>query len=220
MQQTSVLLASDKPKSVGRIGPNQTMGTSQATKQVIQRHGIMGLYTGFQYHLMRDTVGSAIYFGVYEAVKQSMTSYWGISEANSPGPVALAGAVCGLVSWGATYPLDTFKTRVHGQLLHTTRGDPQLATLKRMASAGAPTTTSVVGGSSGLAKAAAEATKTASASSWKGIEMMLLRSSVQNAIQMLIFETLKRKIMALEFSTGTRDLPKMRREPGRDRKVF
>ena len=196
------------------------MGTSEAIKQVTQRHGGMGLYTGFRYHLMRDTFGSAIYFGVYEAVKQSLTSYWNISEANSPGPVAIAGFVCGLVSWGATYPLDTFKTRIHGQLLHTTRADIQMNTLSRIASSTGSSGLSGTGDSSGLAKAAATAAKTARASSWKGIEMMLLRSSLQNAIQMLIFETLKRKIMALEFSNGTRDLPKMRREPGRDRRVL
>ncbi|CAI4218198.1 unnamed protein product [Parascedosporium putredinis] len=37
----------------------------------------MGLYTGFNLHLLRDTLGTAIYFAVYESSKQLVTSLGG-----------------------------------------------------------------------------------------------------------------------------------------------
>ena len=75
-------------------------------------------------------------------------------------------------------------------------------------------------GSTPFEKAAASAAKSAKASTWKGIEMMVLRSAFGNAIQMLLFETFKNRIMTLEFSNGSRDLPGEKRERGRDRKVL
>jgi hypothetical protein len=59
---------------------------------------------------------------------------------------------------------------------------------------------------------AALATAAARGSKWKGVEMMIARSSLQNMIQMLIFEYVKTQINGLEFSDGSRDLPKSERE--------
>ena len=84
-----------QPKHSGRVN------TYQAIKQIVQSRGVLGLWTGFRLHLLRDTVGSGIYFGVYEAVKHGMTSYWHLEKANTAGPVAIAGAVCGIASWVA-----------------------------------------------------------------------------------------------------------------------
>ena len=109
-----------------------------------------------------------------------------------------------------TYPLDTYKTRMQNQLLRPSVAKPQIENLSQMAK----------DGSTPFAKAAATAAKSARASSWKGIEMMVLRSALGNAIQMLLFETFKNQIMALEFSNGSRDLPGEKRERGRDRKVL
>jgi len=68
-----------------------------------------------------------------------------------------------------------------------------------------------------LGKAAAHA---ASSSKWKGVEMMILRSSIQNMIQMCIFEGIKTHIISLQFSDGRTDLPKTKREKGRDKKLI
>ena len=62
-------------------------------------------------------------------------------------------------------------------------------------------------------KVAREGGKVAVRSSkWKGIEIMILRSSVQNMVQMSIFEYTKKKIRALEFSDGERYLPSEKEE--------
>jgi hypothetical protein len=60
---------------------------------------MLGLWTGFRLHFVRDVVGSGIYFGVYETCKQSLNSYYGAEKANTPTAIAMAGAVCGIASW-------------------------------------------------------------------------------------------------------------------------
>jgi len=68
-------------------------------KRIIERRGIFGLWTGFRLHLVRDVIGSGIYFGVYETTKQSLNSYYGAEKANTPGAIAIAGAICGIGAW-------------------------------------------------------------------------------------------------------------------------
>ena len=70
----------------------------QAAKTIVKTRGVLGLYTGFNLHLAREVAGSAIYFGVYETVKQSINSAYGMQHVNAPGAVAAAGMICGVVS--------------------------------------------------------------------------------------------------------------------------
>lgn len=80
-------------KNVGRVSSWTSMN------RIIARKGVFGLWTGFRLHLLRDVIGSGIYFGVYETTKQSLNSYYGAERANTPGAIALAGAICGIGAW-------------------------------------------------------------------------------------------------------------------------
>jgi hypothetical protein len=184
--------ASTKPlKNSGRVS------SWESTRRIIARQGPLGLWTGFGLHLKRDTIGSGIYFGVYETTKQSLNSYYGAEKANSAGAIAMAGAICGVGAWVFTYPLDTMKTRAQNNLVGNTGS---LSTALQSA-----------------AKSAA--TSAAAGSKWKGVEMIILRSTLQNMIQMSFFEQAKVWIDALEFSDGSRTLPEVERHFGRDSKV-
>jgi Mitochondrial carrier protein len=104
--QTSVLMAGLKGNhggpTVSGVAPKKNVGrvsSTAATREIFRRHGFFGLYTGFKLHLVRDVVGSAIYFGVYEATKQAMTSFSKTEKANTPLAVATAGMLCGMCSW-------------------------------------------------------------------------------------------------------------------------
>lgn len=48
---------------------------------------------------MRDTIGTAIYFTTYESGKQLLVKFQRSSSPTSPLSVAMAGGLCGLVSW-------------------------------------------------------------------------------------------------------------------------
>lgn len=74
------------------------LNTIEAVKQIIQRYGFRGLYTGFHLHALRDSVGSALYFGVYETVKQITVKKLG-PDTSPFGGTMVAGAVCSTVPW-------------------------------------------------------------------------------------------------------------------------
>lgn len=93
-------------------------GTFKTAKTIIEHRGIMGLYSGYRFHLrkrrdsaaewaatnlppVRDTIGTGIYFMTYESIKQLTATFQGSSSPTSPGPVAVAGGLCGLLGWAA-----------------------------------------------------------------------------------------------------------------------
>ncbi|EXJ79588.1 hypothetical protein A1O3_07867 [Capronia epimyces CBS 606.96] len=208
--QTSVLMASrGKDTGLGAGGEKNVARVSSymSMKRVIARQGVLGLWTGFRLHLLRDVIGSGIYFGIYETTKQSLNSYYGAERANSAGAVAVAGAICGVGAWVVTYPLDTMKTRAQNNLVgadHAPR--PSSSTTKPTAALSAAF--------NAAAKAASRSSK------WKGVEMIILRSSIQNMIQMSIFEQAKMFVDNLSFSDGSSTLPEVERHFGRDRKLY
>jgi solute carrier family 25 (mitochondrial carnitine/acylcarnitine transporter), member 20/29 len=80
------------------VSSYQKKGTFATALQLVKHRGLLGLYSGVSYHLLRDTTGTASYFMTYESVKQILSTAWGENQT-SPTSVALAGTACGLVSW-------------------------------------------------------------------------------------------------------------------------
>lgn len=82
-------------------------------------------------------------------------------------------------------------------------------------------------GSSGTAKKGSPSSATSAAlaqaamrsSKWKGVEMIIIRSSLQNMIQMSFFEQAKVVIDNMSFSDGSKTLPEVERHFGRDSKI-
>ncbi|CBF77699.1 hypothetical protein AN4352.2 [Aspergillus nidulans FGSC A4] len=119
--QTSVLVSNRAQASPNAVRDpslrhKPRLGTIEAIRQIIQRYGFKGLYTGFGLHAMRDTVGSGLYFAVYETVKQVAARELGPDKSPFGAPM-IAGAICSTVPWFCTYPLDTRKTRAQSVLL-------------------------------------------------------------------------------------------------------
>lgn len=104
--QTSVLMSGSATDSSGRrksgviaaknIGKLNSVG---AVKQIVRNRGLGALFSGFKLHLARDTIGTGMYFSVYEATKQSIRSYQGADKANTQTAIAAAGFICGAGSW-------------------------------------------------------------------------------------------------------------------------
>lgn len=86
---------SGDPKRSNRVG------SYAAAKQIIQQRGVGALWTGFRLHLLRDTVGSGVYFGAYEGSKQAIGTYFRIENVNASWAAAAAGGLAGLLSWTA-----------------------------------------------------------------------------------------------------------------------
>ncbi|KAL9089929.1 MAG: hypothetical protein Q9159_002286 [Coniocarpon cinnabarinum] len=99
--------APDRSRAPDRKQP--TAGTFKTAKWITKQRGVMGLYSGFHLHLLRDTIGTTIYFTTYESSKQMLANARGNSPT-SPLAVVMAGGLCGLVSWACIYPIDSAKS--------------------------------------------------------------------------------------------------------------
>ena len=73
-------------------------GAWVTARRLVRERGVMGLYAGYRLHLLRDTIGTSIYFVTYESAKQLMANARGKSPT-SPYAVVVAGGLCGIVSW-------------------------------------------------------------------------------------------------------------------------
>ncbi|KAF2184375.1 mitochondrial carrier [Zopfia rhizophila CBS 207.26] len=110
--QISVLMAERKDsdhKNDAVRKSYQNLGTFRTAQTLVKHRGLMGLYSGFHLHMLRDTIGTGIYFITYESAKQLLANARG-SSPTTPSAVVLAGGLCGLVSWACIFPIDTAKS--------------------------------------------------------------------------------------------------------------
>ncbi|MCJ1255725.1 hypothetical protein MMC24_003542 [Lignoscripta atroalba] len=122
--QISVLMAKSNTSSVDDPVRQsyQQKGTFKTARNIILHRGVMGLYSGFHLHLLRDTIGTGIYFMTYESGKQLLVKFQGSSSPTSPLSVTVAGGLCGLVSWACIYPIDSAKTHYQRNCLMKGKG--------------------------------------------------------------------------------------------------
>lgn len=110
--QISVLMAEHKDqdhKNDAVRKSYQNLGTFRTAKNLVKHRGWKGLYSGFHLHMLRDTIGTGIYFVTYESAKQLLANARGDSPT-TPLAVVTAGGLCGLVSWACIFPIDTAKS--------------------------------------------------------------------------------------------------------------
>ncbi|RPB25611.1 mitochondrial carrier [Terfezia boudieri ATCC MYA-4762] len=119
LMSRSRVVSLDEP-STERI-KYEAKGTAQAAQYIIRTRGLRGLYSGFHLHFARDTLGTAIYFTIYESAKQVLSSTG--SEAG-PLAIAAAGGLCGLLSWVMIYPVDSLKSIYQRDILTHKPGTP------------------------------------------------------------------------------------------------
>ncbi|KAL8365674.1 hypothetical protein RB595_004469 [Gaeumannomyces hyphopodioides] len=123
--QVSVLLSDRKncpnPKDYAVAASYQNKGTWQTMRNIVRHRGLTGLYTGFRLHILRDTLGTGLYFMTYESAKQILTTLSGSNHA-SPVPVLISGGLCGIVSWAMIYPIDSAKSIYQRNALMRSKG--------------------------------------------------------------------------------------------------
>ncbi|KAG5977834.1 hypothetical protein E4U55_006517 [Claviceps digitariae] len=182
--QVSVLLAEragNCQKSRAVASSYQNKGTLRTMANIIKHRGVLGLYTGFQLHLLRDTLGTGIYFMVYESGKQIGTTMAGDNPNNNKMAVVTAGGMCGLVSWAMIYPIDSAKSIYQRNSLLHSRGEkvepaPKIEFFKRHM--------------------------------YRGLGVSMSRSCLVNAIFFSSFEFVKKRIKTLDDEANSPNKPK------------
>jgi hypothetical protein len=171
--QVSVLLAEqagDCKRSQAVAASYQNKGTLRTMGNIIKHRGMFGLYTGFSLHLLRETLGTGIYFMVYESGKQLGNTFFGDDPNSNKLAVMTAGGLCGLVSWALIYPIDSAKSVYQRNSLLHSKGEkvpaPKIEFFKRHM--------------------------------YRGLGVSMGRSCVVNAIFFSSFEFIKKRIKKMD----------------------
>ncbi|KAF2809343.1 mitochondrial carrier [Mytilinidion resinicola] len=169
--QTAIINANKKSSSSldePLRGSYQGLGTFRTARKLVHDRGFKGLYSGFHLHLLRDSIGTGVYFMAYESAKQFLANARGNSPT-TPTAVVIAGGLCGLVSWAVIYPIDTTKSQYQRNCLtsHKDRTVVPKIQYGRM-------------------------------SMYQGLTVSMTRSCILNAIFFSLFEYTKKGINRLE----------------------
>ncbi|XXG97011.1 hypothetical protein Hte_003304 [Hypoxylon texense] len=189
--QVSVLMANQKnadPQKQAIALSYHNKGTFKTLANIVKHRGFSGMYTGLNLHLckmtpdgltqldlanphiVRDTLGTGIYFATYESSKQILTTFSGKDAHKNPIAVLAAGALCGIVSWALIYPIDSVKSIYQRNALMYSKGQkvpvPKIAFFRR--------------------------------DMYRGLGVSMGRSAAVNAVFFSAFELIKKRINAMK----------------------
>ncbi|KAF2490689.1 mitochondrial carrier [Lophium mytilinum] len=148
----------------------QNLNTLETARKVIHDRGFRGLYSGFHLHLLRDSIGTGVYFMAYESAKQYLANARGNSPT-TPTAVVIAGGLCGLVSWAVIYPIDTTKSQYQQNCLTSHKDRTVVPKIQY-----------------------------GNQSMYRGLTVSMSRSCILNAIFFSLFEYTKKGINRLEIN--------------------
>jgi solute carrier family 25 carnitine/acylcarnitine transporter 20/29 len=75
-------------------------GTMRGALLLYRQAGLRGLYFGLPWHLTRDTLGTGVYFAIYDSLRFKSTQYF--PDAGTIAPF-LCGSASGILSWLLIY---------------------------------------------------------------------------------------------------------------------
>ncbi|KAL4401977.1 acyl carnitine transmembrane transporter [Malassezia pachydermatis] len=120
-RQLEFLIASQRAQKEGTQFAFKPRSGTQAAWDIYKNHGgIRGFYLGLRIHMLRDLIGTAFYFGLYDTVREvgdRLEAQNKLTMLPSPVVSFLIGSFCGIVSWQVVYPLDLLKTQVQRNAL-------------------------------------------------------------------------------------------------------
>ncbi|KAF3919511.1 Mitoferrin [Dactylellina cionopaga] len=164
---TSAVLQQQQP-------PPRYAGPIALISEVIKVHGIRGMWHGQMGTFLRETGGSAVWFGAYEYVSLSFRKMGATAggipkESNTAGEMMISGACAGVSYNAVLFPADTIKSRMQTAAVGSV-GQRQMGFLA--------TGTEIyrAGGVNGL---------------YRGCGITVLRAAPASAVIFLVYESLK-----------------------------
>jgi len=104
-----------------QVQSGQTLGPFALMKEMIDRHGVMSLFKGWNPTVAREIPGYAFYFMTYELALRAATPVGKSVNDLSSLTLLLCGASSGLGMWLTCYPLDVVKSRIQADHLDPTK---------------------------------------------------------------------------------------------------
>lgn len=149
-----------------------TKSSPQMAYALYKNRGFIGgLYCGYRFQLQRDTLATAVYFGSYETIKQTVNTIRQTPSTDKTA-ISIAAFSCGVLSFLSSYPLDTVRTRYQKNCLTSHIDRTKIPKMQIF-----------------------------SKSIWRGWWVGVARSGFVNLVLFLGFETFKGVINRLEIST-------------------
>lgn len=90
------------------LNKGHAQGSIETAVSIYNQYGIRKVFLGTNSSILREALGLAIYFGVYEKLSTLFNKDGNVSLAGS----LLAGGLSGISCWGAIYPIDYVKTLI------------------------------------------------------------------------------------------------------------
>ena len=101
-------------------------GSLQVIGKLLQQgigRGSMGIYRGFYACMLRDSIGCAMYFPVYQFTSNYLreTINCETSHFKRMATCAVSGGLAGVMMWATTLPIDVIKSRIQADQIATPR---------------------------------------------------------------------------------------------------
>jgi solute carrier family 25 (mitochondrial carnitine/acylcarnitine transporter), member 20/29 len=113
-----------------------TTGALNVMRDIVARHGMLGMYRGFAATCLRQSPSFGIYFASYDHIKELLCRKLSIVATNTSSPTrqssvllaasALAGGLAGSLAWAVVYPMDVIKSRIQCLPLDTPTGSMRI----------------------------------------------------------------------------------------------
>ncbi|ANZ75378.1 BA75_02639T0 [Komagataella pastoris] len=110
------ILVSKSTASAHNSAQAAPKSTLRVARDIVATDGLKGLYSGYRYHLMRDSTSTALFFTIYETFKMALGAIspddgyvQGSSIPSGPIVIIISGALSGVFTWATVFPIDTVK---------------------------------------------------------------------------------------------------------------
>ena len=115
---SSVLFTAHSLYKCDVMHPKYFRGPTDCIRWLYQKHGVRGLYYGFNTMLLRDVPTYGLYTLTYEIVFHRMNH---VDMANPNGILAglVAGGMAGVVAWTCALPMDVVKSLIQADIDQT-----------------------------------------------------------------------------------------------------
>jgi hypothetical protein len=94
------------------VGARKFRTSLDVVSDVLQRHGVRGLFRGSQIQFFREIGYGAVYFATYLSLVQQFRLRFRDYSLAHVLAVPAAGGVAGALAWLAVFPIDSVKTRI------------------------------------------------------------------------------------------------------------
>lgn len=104
-----IVLVINKEANMGINSKLLPKTVNEVFYNIVKYEGAFGLYSGFKYHLIRDSLSTGLFFAVYESTKMIVNEI--TPERFQLLSVPISGVVAGIISWLTVFPIDTIKSQ-------------------------------------------------------------------------------------------------------------